>query len=193
LISISRLAFLPVYLVMARETGLAHAAGDARGEFQGRLFCVAVLVLIWLSDLLDGFVARRFDLTSKAGAILDAIVDKLVQLSLVAYLALDHGDVFPRMPLWFAASVFGRDLVILYGSLRVRQLRGGIDPSHRFHGRLSTGCVLAAILATTMDAPVSWLTPLFLCGALSSLISVIGYIQVGREQVRCLDGTQGRK
>ena len=181
LISISRLAFLPVYLVMARETGLAHAAGDARGEFQGRLFCVAVLVLIWLSDLLDGFVARRFDLTSKAGAILDAIVDKLVQLSLVAYLALDHGDVF------------GRDLVILYGSLRVRQLRGGIDPSHRFHGRLSTGCVLAAILATTMDAPVSWLTPLFLCGALSSLISVIGYIQVGREQVRCLDGTQGRK
>ncbi|MDP6370502.1 MAG: CDP-alcohol phosphatidyltransferase family protein, partial [Planctomycetota bacterium] len=186
LISVARLALLPVFLVMAQETVAAFASGEQQDVVRGRVSCTAVLVLIWLSDLLDGYVARRFDLTSKAGAILDAIIDKLVQLGLVTLFAFDHGAAFPTMPLWFVASIYGRDLVILYGSLRVRQLKGEIDPSHRFHGRLSTGCVLAAILATTLSAPASWLTPLLVCGSLSSLISVVGYIQVGREQVRQL-------
>jgi hypothetical protein len=49
---------------------------------------------------------------------------------------------------------------------------------------VSTGFVLAAILATTLNAPSSWLTPLFMLGSLSALVSILGYIRVGREQVR---------
>ena len=184
LISVLRVALVPLFFTIVLDCVVTEGDQGGSSIQTGRAWAVTVLVLIWLSDLLDGYLARKFDLTSSMGAIVDAVADKLVQLALITFFALDHGPLFPRMPLWFVASIFIRDLVILYGSLLVRSRIGTMDSSHRFHGRVSTGFVLAAILATTLNAPSSWLTPLFMLGSLSALVSILGYIRVGREQVR---------
>jgi cardiolipin synthase (CMP-forming) len=82
---------------------------------------VAVLLVAGLSDLLDGWVARRFGLATVTGAVLDPIADKLFVLTVAASLLLS-GRLSPvgvlllstrecvELPLavWYAASAKAR-------------------------------------------------------------------------------------
>jgi cardiolipin synthase len=61
-----------------------------------------------LTDALDGFAARLLHASSRTGAYLDPIADKL--LLSVAYLALGLAGA---VPWWMVALVFGRDVFIL--------------------------------------------------------------------------------
>ncbi len=63
------------------------------------------------SDGLDGLLARYFKWTSKFGAVLDPIADKL--LMLVSYSLLTAQGV---LPLWLLVVVVGRDVLIVSGA-----------------------------------------------------------------------------
>jgi len=67
------------------------------------------------SDGLDGFIARRWGLTSRFGAWLDPAADKLLMLLCFAALF-----VVGRAPLWLVAVVMARDLAIAAGWLLVK-------------------------------------------------------------------------
>ena len=86
---------------------------------QGR-FGTALLVffIASLTDYFDGFVARRFNQQSPLGRFLDPLADKLLTTATYIVMAIPH-DGFPSIPFWLAASVVGRDIVILFGSLLV--------------------------------------------------------------------------
>jgi cardiolipin synthase (CMP-forming) len=64
------------------------------------------------SDLADGFIARRWGLTSQSGAWLDPIADKL--LMLLCFLALWKAEA---VPLWLVVLVIARDAGIMGGAL----------------------------------------------------------------------------
>lgn len=68
LVTGTRLALMPVLLVLA-------AAGEATAA-------LAVIALCFFTDLLDGFLARRYRVTSALGARLDSWADFLLYLSL---------------------------------------------------------------------------------------------------------------
>ena len=61
-----------------------------------------------LSDMLDGFLAKRFDMTSEFGAYLDPLADKAMLMSIYVSLALAG-----LLPLWLVIAVVSRDLMIL--------------------------------------------------------------------------------
>ena len=94
LITLMRLMLVPVAVVMiaAQAWGWAFAAFAVAG----------------LSDGLDGFIARRFDVRSELGAYLDALADKALLMSIFIALALSH-----VLPVWIAVLVVARDLMIL--------------------------------------------------------------------------------
>lgn len=60
------------------------------------------------TDVLDGLAARLLGISSRVGAYLDPIADKL--LLSVSYLAL---GIAQALPVWMVALVFGRDVFIL--------------------------------------------------------------------------------
>jgi len=64
------------------------------------------------SDGLDGFLAKRYGWSSRAGAIMDPLADKLLLVS--SFLTLGWLGL---IPLWLVALVFLRDLVIVSGAL----------------------------------------------------------------------------
>ena len=61
-----------------------------------------------ITDVIDGFLARRFGDATKTGAYFDPIADKI--LLSVVYIAL---GVARAIPWWMVAIVFGRDILIL--------------------------------------------------------------------------------
>ena len=73
-----------------------------------------MLIAFWLfaaaavSDMLDGFLAKRFRMASKLGAHLDPLADKAMLVSIYVMLA-----VAGTLPLWLVIAVVSRDLMIL--------------------------------------------------------------------------------
>jgi cardiolipin synthase len=107
-----------------------------------------------LSDGLDGFIARRWGVTSDFGAWLDPVADKL--LMLLSLSALCHVGV---TPLWLFGLVVARDGAIVLGWLLVKWLATPLAVSPLFIGKLSTLIqilyVLSALvlLAFDIEAP----------------------------------------
>lgn len=59
------------------------------------IYAFAVLALSALSDVTDGFIARRFNMISELGKVLDPIADKLTQVALALCLCFKHRLLFP--------------------------------------------------------------------------------------------------
>jgi cardiolipin synthase (CMP-forming) len=76
---------------------------------------LCVFIFAGVSDALDGFLAKRFNLMSRFGAWLDPAADKL--LMLVSFVTL---TMVGAVPLWLTVLVIGRDVAIVAGILLAR-------------------------------------------------------------------------
>jgi cardiolipin synthase len=76
---------------------------------QGRWLTAFVLFLVaGISDAIDGFIARRFDMRSEFGAYIDPLADKALLVSIYVTLA-----VVGVLPAWLAVVVVSRDVMIV--------------------------------------------------------------------------------
>jgi len=94
LITIARILLVPVVV-------WAIAAGEMQIAFL--LFLIA-----GMSDAVDGFLAKRFGMTSELGAHLDPLADKVLIVSI--YIALGITEAIPR---WIVILVVSRDILIV--------------------------------------------------------------------------------
>ena len=68
----------------------------------------AIFVVAGVSDAVDGFLAKRFNMASELGALLDPIADKALLVSI--YVALGIWGAVPR---WIVILVVSRDIMIV--------------------------------------------------------------------------------
>jgi CDP-diacylglycerol--glycerol-3-phosphate 3-phosphatidyltransferase len=105
LLSLSRVALTPV---------VAYAL--SRNDNTGIYLCVAVFVVAAVTDGLDGYLARRLNQVTPVGIALDPIADKVFAGAIGLFLL-----IYREFPLWLAAIIIGRDLIILAaGSILLR-------------------------------------------------------------------------
>lgn len=118
MLSLLRLALIPVF-VGCYVNG-AHGA------------TALLLVLSGLTDVLDGWYARRFNAVSDLGKALDPAADKLTQAAMLAMLVGTH----PQMLLPFILLVIKELTASVLGLLVIR--RTGEVPYAVWHGKLTT-------------------------------------------------------
>jgi CDP-diacylglycerol--glycerol-3-phosphate 3-phosphatidyltransferase len=96
----------------------------------GRLWAFVLFVAAGLSDVWDGYLARRYDLITDTGKLLDPVADKLLLVStFVPFYLISHRGpeieeipVWGPMPLWVIVVIFGRELFItLFRSYAARR------------------------------------------------------------------------
>ncbi len=94
---------------------------------------IPLFIIIGITDVVDGFVARRFGASSRLGAYLDPIADKVLLSGTFLVLALTGAIEW-----WLAAVVLGRDFIILAaaGILYLATARRNFPPSP--WGKIST-------------------------------------------------------
>jgi phosphatidylglycerophosphate synthase len=144
-----------------------------------------------LSDWIDGVVARRYHAMTSAGAMLDAIADKVFTLSVLVTIVA-AGDA----RWWQALCVMARDLVVAAIALYAIVIRrhdafGHMRP--RMPGKITTSLVflwLAALLAGASSV-VQW--TLFALAAAASSAAAMDYLaQFVRRFAEVRDATDSR-
>ena len=92
----------------------------------------ALVVLSGLTDLADGFIARRFHMISDLGKILDPIADKLTQAAMLICLLLR----FPLMIAPLVLMVAKETFMTITGFLVIKH-KGIVDGAN-WHGKVAT-------------------------------------------------------
>ena len=103
------------------------------GYFKCRLYvAVTIYVVAWLTDALDGYLARRNGWITDVGKILDPLADKFMQLAAASCFAAQNSIYFIVVVLLFL-----KELGMLYASVRIKKERNIVVAANWF-GKLST-------------------------------------------------------
>lgn len=99
----------------------------------------AIFLFAALTDSLDGYLARKWKQTTKLGAILDPLADKLlITAALISLVELG------KLPGWIAIVIIGREFAVT--GLRVVKAEEGIIISASKLGKLKTISQVVAVL-----------------------------------------------
>jgi cardiolipin synthase (CMP-forming) len=119
-VTIGRILIVPVFVA------LVLYYSPARDYL--RFWALAFFLVAVISDVIDGYIARRFYQKTKAGAILDPLADKLLLISAFSCLYVVGRD-FPlfHFPVWFVVVMVSRDAILLLGALIIQLTTGHIN------------------------------------------------------------------
>ena len=112
------------------------------------------LVLFWVagfSDGLDGYLAVRFSWHTRIGALLDPIADKLLVAG--TFITLAYVE---QIPVWLAALVIFRDVVIIGGATVYNFLIRPVEGEPTRISKLNTALELLFILFVMSRAGFGW-------------------------------------
>ena len=139
-------------------------------------FAFFAFVVAGISDGVDGYIARRFDLRSDLGAYLDAIADKALLVSIYVTLA-----IVGVIPSWLAIVVVSRDIMIVGAIVLSWLLDKPVPIRPLFLSKLNTTSQIAfaaLILGTAAFDLVlgSWISPLSFAVAALTAASAAAYL-----------------
>lgn len=129
------------------------------------LFAASIFFIASITDLLDGYVARRMDQITRLGKLLDPIADKLLVSSALILLV-----GFQRVPAWIALLIIGREFAVT-GLRAVAASEGIIIPSDK-GGKAKMAMQIFAIILLIIDSEIS-IIDLHLWGVLFLIISMV--------------------
>ncbi|MCD8105051.1 MAG: CDP-alcohol phosphatidyltransferase family protein [Lachnospiraceae bacterium] len=131
-----------------------------------------VLVLSGVTDVLDGFVARKFHMVSKLGKVLDPIADKLTQAALLVCMILER----PYIAFLFVI-MFVKEMIMIICGMEVIKKTG--EPySAKWHGKLTTFLLDLTVILHVLwrEIPDSLSMALVVACALVMLFSLVEYL-----------------
>ena len=155
-ITLVRLGLVPVFIVVLKA--------------QDYTVALLVFAVAGLSDGLDGFIAKRFNLVTRLGAILDPLADKVLLVS--AYIML---TILGHLPFWLVLTVGFRDLLIVGGYLVYTSLIGSVvmRPTYlsKFNTFLQITLVVAILVQQAMALPLALLVQILIYGVFITTVS----------------------
>ena len=143
-----------------------------------RQVALGIFFLAVLSDVIDGYIARRHRQKTRAGSILDPLADKLLLISaFVCIYKIDGLLGNLTFPLWLVLAVISRDVILLGGSLIIYSVQGHLNISPSKWGKVTTFfqilCVFGILLQIEASHFIWYIT------VISTFISGVGYIREG--------------
>ena len=107
----------------------------------GKYIAVGIFILASLTDLLDGKIARKYNLVTNFGKFMDPLADKLTQISVLATLMIKE-----LIPVWILAIVIAKEAVMIAGA---SFLYGrDVVVSSKWFGKLATVLFFIAIVCS---------------------------------------------
>jgi len=175
-LTVLRIVLIPVFIAILLQRRMDWA--------------LVAFVSAALTDLLDGFVARRTRITT-LGRFLDPTADKLMLVSAFVILPFIDG-----IPAWVSVVVVSRDVIISLGTLIIYLTWGSTKITVRPLGKLTTlaqsvgvGFVILARIVSVLHPAVN-----LVCYGVAALTAASGidYILVGIRQANALSAMSAK-
>lgn len=127
-----------------------------------------------LTDVLDGTIARKYNLITDFGKLIDPLADKVTQISILVTLALRN-----IIPFWFLVIIFIKEFLMIAGAsfLYGKEL----VVSSKWYGKLSTVLFYIAISCSFIiycfNISLHFDTYIYYLALISTLFSLVMYFQ----------------
>lgn len=151
-----RLATIPPFLF----TYLFLPSFGERIAFIIFLFCGA-------TDVLDGFIARKYNLVTKIGTVLDPLADKMLLITVLTVFTIKD-----KIDFWILLTMVFKELLLILGAYLLYNCKGAVIPSNIF-GKISTIMFYAASISIMLDVSAGYL--LIIVFVLLNIISLFVY------------------
>lgn len=145
----------------------------------GHWLSIGILVLSGITDFLDGKIARKFNMISELGKVLDPLGDKITQAVLACCLATRYEP----MKLLFLVLFIKEITQLCYGAYAVK--KAGRNDGAKWCGKITTAYlyVMMIFLLLVPDITPSVYYPMIFLGVGLLLWSMISYLLTFRSMV----------
>lgn len=163
ILTIIRIFLVPIYLY------IFFTGGDNNIIYSGIIFITA-----GLTDVLDGYVARKYNMTSKIGAVLDPLADKLMTFAVLISFTLAK-----LMPFWVLLILGVKEILMILGGFVLYLFKGNkVLPSNEF-GKIATISFYITILSIVFSVPYTNLIKLLIMSTvILNLLAFINYLKI---------------
>ncbi len=128
-LSIFRMILVPVF-VFVFFSDIPHATAYAAG----------VYLLAGLTDVLDGWIARHFNMITKLGKILDPLADKMMTITVFICITI-RGII----PWWVILLLFAKDFLMILGGIKLYHEVSGVFAANVFGKAATVFLVLGGV------------------------------------------------
>lgn len=158
LITFFRLCLIPIFIFIFFS-----------GIYNSLLFSIIIFLIAGASDVLDGYIARKYNLVTKIGIVLDPLADKLMLLTVLSCLTLEN-----YIPLLVVVIVAVKELFMILSGIFLYK-KGVVIPSNII-GKVSTLFFYISIFIFTFNKTTG--IYLLYISALSALVALVNYFIV---------------
>ena len=161
LLSLFRLLLIPVYATL-------YLNATQRYQY---LLAGVILAVSCLTDMIDGKIARKYNMITTLGKILDPLADKLTQLTLTICLSLKYPVLYPVLGLSVMKELFQMVLGVVF--LR----KGKMLPGALMAGKVCTTILFVSLIALVLmpNIPPVAVKAIAVIDALFLIISFVSY------------------
>src|SRR3970040_740274 len=135
ILTVFRIVLIPVLVVLLTNPGPAAS-----------LLAALTFFLACWSDFFDGYLARRWGISTTFGKLVDPLADKLIVAA--ALIMLAGMDRAPTVPAWMAAVIIGREIAVT--GLRAVALGQGVVVAAEELGKYKMICQMFALHGVLM-------------------------------------------
>ena len=175
----NKLTVLRVLLIPFFVAAVLFDEGDSQ---MFRYLAASIFIVASLTDLLDGKIARKYNLVTNFGKFMDPLADKLlVCAALVCLVELE------QLPAWMVIVIVSREFII--SGFRLVAAEQGIVIAASYWGKFKTTFQMIAIILMIVDLkvlnPVTWL-----CTWIALILTVISLVDYIQKNHKVLTGGQ---
>lgn len=136
-----------------------------------RITAALIFIFASLTDLLDGKIARKYNLVTNFGKFMDPLADKLlVCAALICLIELG------QLPAWMVIIIISREFII--SGFRLVASDNGIVIAASYWGKLKTVSQMTAVILLIFNIPaLSFITAAFVwISLIMTVVSLIDYV-----------------
>lgn len=165
LLTIIRLFLVPVFILVYTGEDVAVA----------RITAAAIFFIASVTDVLDGYIARKYNKVTDFGKLADPVADKLMQLSAIGCLAINK-----RISMWILVLFIFKEAVMILGGINL--LREKFVVQSKWTGKIATVilfmCVMIILATDEQALPEHYATILMYCSIVATIIAFFDYAKM---------------
>ncbi|TJX13777.1 CDP-diacylglycerol--glycerol-3-phosphate 3-phosphatidyltransferase [Tissierella creatinini] len=162
LITIFRLFLIPIFLLVFHSNMVNNI-----------LYGGLIFILAGISDVLDGYIARRYNQTTKLGTFLDPFADKLMSFAVLISFTMKG-----LIPMWVLIPILIKEVLMIIAGLTMyfRKDRRVI-PANRY-GKLATVFLYSSIMTIVFKLPENIIRLFLIITLLINIVAFYNYLKI---------------